>query len=108
MTDSSRTGVLARIHHLLALAASDNEHEARNAAIIAARMIRSEGVLLSLPHDSRSAGPTAPTEGLAPIVIQSKFSGLCRSCGSAYAIGDRVQWARGRGAAHATCPWGLS
>lgn len=108
MTDSTRTGVLARIHQLLALAASDNEHEARNAAIIAARMIRSEGVLLALPEYSRPTGASAPTEGLAPIVIQSKFSGLCRSCGSSYAVGDRVQWARGKGAAHVTCPWGLS
>lgn len=107
MTDSDPTRLLERLNHLIALAASPNENEARNAAVFAVRMIRNLGVTLSLgPRPGEAQAPRAPASGLAvPVTIQSKFDGRCRSCGTGYAVGERVRWARGKGAAHVACEW---
>lgn len=108
MTVSSRTGAVARIHSLLALAMSGNENEARNAAMIAARLIVAEGIVLTAPSELATTGEPSTSSVLAPTVIASKYTGVCRSCGAGYGVGERVQWARGKGAAHLACPWGLS
>lgn len=110
MIDSAPAKLLERIHHLIALAASSNENEARNAAVVAVRMISNFGVTLSIgapPAEVRAQH--APSSELAvPVTIQSKFVGRCRSCGAAYAVGERVRWARGKGAAHVSCAWSSS
>lgn len=107
MIDAAPERVLERIDRLMALAASANENEARNAAALAVRMIRYFGVTLSLGGPSRDIhAERQPSSGLAvPVTIQSKYDGRCRSCGAVYRVGDRVQWARGKGAAHVACVW---
>jgi len=38
------------------------------------------------------------------MVIQAKYEGTCRKCGGPIAVGDTIEWEKGRGAAHAECP----
>lgn len=101
---------LDRIHKLLALAASPQEEEARTAAALAAKMIRAFGVTLSIggAHTGGArVGDETPSTLMKPRIITSQYSGLCRTCGNGYAAGDRIQWLRGKGAAHTTCAWVL-
>lgn len=35
--------------------------------------------------------------------IRSKYSGICRTCGRPYEVGQSVFWVRGKGTKHAEC-----
>jgi hypothetical protein len=59
-----KQGVLEKVIKLLALAASPNEHEARTAAVMAAKLIRQHKLVLSLPPTTpRPAKGTSPYPG---------------------------------------------
>lgn len=38
------------------------------------------------------------------MVMSAKFAGRCRKCGGSIHVGDRIEWSKGEGASHATCP----
>jgi len=38
------------------------------------------------------------------MVITAKYAGKCRKCGGHINVGDQIDWERGRGATHITCP----
>lgn len=97
------TDVLDRVRKLLALATSPFPEEARTAAVKAAQLIREHGIEL---HEHGAAPrPAAPTQ--EPMrerrIIVSKYDGTCSACGEYYEAGERVAWARGRGALHVAC-----
>lgn len=64
--------ILERIEQLMALATSPNEHEARNAAMLAVQLMRKHKVVLSIPAGARAPSPprgtsrTTPSRGTAP------------------------------------------
>ncbi len=106
--------ILAKIEKLIRLATSPFPEEARTAAHKAAQLIRDHGIVLSIPPvtGARRAEPAAPRprpptaaqeEMTKRVVIVSKFSGFCRVCSSDYQEGERVAWARGKGAIHTAC-----
>jgi hypothetical protein len=105
--------LLERVQRLLALAASPNENEARNAAILAARLIREHRIVLSLPARPTPAGtPRRRTPGSrraarkvadAPERIVSPLGGDCRQCGARYGRGEEILWFSSGGGMHATC-----
>ena len=108
---------VTKIEQLLALAVDPaaSAEEARTAALIAARMIRSSGLQLAAPGATPVSTPSAPP---APewkrnerppggYRLSSKFGGWCRQCGRRYDVGDAIWWAPGvRGAVHYACPRG--
>ena len=49
--------ILERLQRLLALAESPNEHEARNAAMLAVRLMRQHGVTFSVPPTRTTPTP---------------------------------------------------
>jgi hypothetical protein len=123
--------VLDRVNKLLALAASSNMHEARNAAVLAARLIRDHGLVVREPEE-RPAAPRRPTpkparvktpvpkrktpgskRGVhavrdAPSPIVSPLGGECVVCGKRYRAGDEVLWSDAEGGIHPAClgSWG--
>jgi len=38
------------------------------------------------------------------MIITSKYSSTCRTCGGRITPGERIHWARGQGARHLRCP----
>lgn len=109
---------------LLALAASPNEHEARNAALLAAKLIREHGLDLvdrrpppkktpsaaarrSTPHDKRtrksSGGGRTRAVPDAPVKIASPLGGDCFHCGRRYRAGTDIYWSDSRGGMHPDC-----
>jgi hypothetical protein len=113
--------ILERIQHLLALAASPNENEARNAAVLAAQLIRKHNVLLTMPA-SRSSGkhtavrdPAPPPRRKTPSSkrvkrvadpaerITSPLGGECIHCGERYKPQQTVYWFSSGGGMHVRC-----
>lgn len=104
------SGILDRVHRLLALAASENENEARNAAVQACRLIRKHDLRLSHPNPVSNVPthePVAPTRGtvvdldeLQAMVIKAKLSTPCLDCGERIEPGVLAWWMRGRGMVH--------
>ncbi len=118
--------ILDRIQHLLALASSPNENEARNAAVLAAQLIHKHGVLLTMPA-SRSSGKHAAAKAPEPERaastsrrktpgskrvkrvadpaerIQSPLGGECIHCGERYKPRESVYWFASGGGMHVRC-----
>lgn len=109
---------------LLALAASPNEHEARNAALLAAKLIREHGLDLvdrrppgkrtpsaaarrATPHDKRtrksSGGGRTRAVADVPVKITAPLGGDCFHCGRRYRGGTEIFWSDSRGGMHADC-----
>jgi len=115
--------VLDRVKKLLALAASPNEHEARTAALLAAKLIREHGLELvdrrparKTPPATRRATPTTEkrarkssgggrTRAVAdvPSRITSPLGGDCCHCGRRYRAGAEIYWFDSRGGMHPDC-----
>ncbi len=106
--------VIDRVHKLLALAASSNMHEARNAALLAAKLIREHDLELRereapkrktprpTPRPRRpSSKKNAKLE--VPPVIESPLGGDCVVCGKRYRAGTRIHWSDAEGGIHTTC-----
>lgn len=87
-----------RVRKLVALAVDSgaSESEARTAALIACRLIRSAG--LHVVAEEAPALPPAPRR-----LIRSKYPGTCGLCGDVYEVDDLVAWAPGAGAQHRSC-----
>jgi len=107
---------LLRLKFLLALATNESTHEeeARTAAMLAAKLIVSKGLVVSLPRSddvetafldsilgrSRSAPPPAPPPRRAAVEdsddlrsrrVRTRFAHRCRRCGTMVGVGD-VGW----------------
>jgi hypothetical protein len=120
--------VIERVHRLLALAESPNEHEARNAAVQAARLIRQHKITLLLPESPlehratppprQSPAPRQPTPAPkrrtpasnrakriadVPTVITSPLGGDCIECGGRYRAGSTIYWLASGGGIHGKC-----
>jgi Protein of unknown function (DUF2786) len=120
--------VLDRVRKLLALAASSNAHEARNAAYLAAKLIREHGLELHEPATPRRVTPTPRrTPGAtrrttpsaqrrtpgskrgvravpdAPVPIESPLGGDCVVCGRRYRAGSEILWSQADGGIHPAC-----
>ena len=116
--------IIDRIQHLLALASSSNENEARNAALLAAQLIRKHGVQLMMPASRVSSGKHAATKAPTPEPtprkktpgskrvkrvadpaerIQSPLGGECIHCGHRYKPRESVYWFSSGGGMHVRC-----
>lgn len=142
--------ILVKVQKLIALAASDNESEARNAAHAACKLIREHQLVLSekqidfgfvppgnTPSWSRPKKSEKSSRDNTPfwsretktqvkppprqeddfssfneppsgasfkrVILKSKYSGVCKECGSPFEPGDRVAWMRGHGSIHESC-----
>ena len=38
------------------------------------------------------------------MTITAKYAGTCKTCGGHISVGDKIEWERGSGASHCTCP----
>jgi hypothetical protein len=125
--------VLDRLEDLLALAASPNENEARNAAWLAVKLIRKHRLVISLPpanarfrakarsepeipaqarRRSQPNVPAAPRRrsprsGKAmpdpPEKIVAPLGGECVVCGARYRGGSTIFWLPSGGGMHLHC-----
>ncbi len=100
--------ILDRVKKLLALAASPFPEEARTASFKAAQLIKEHKIELRLPGAAWAPPPSASPPSAKPKeqdrrIIVSKYEGWCRVCSSEYAVGERVAWAREKGAIHVKC-----
>lgn len=117
------SAVLERVKKLLALATSPNEHEARTAALLAAKLIREHGLELvdrrstarktppatrrATPPEKRtrksSAGGRTRAAAEAPSRITSPLGGDCWHCSKRYRAGSEIYWFDARGGMHPEC-----
>jgi hypothetical protein len=112
------SAILERVRKLLALAASSNPNEARNAAVLAARLIREHGLEVverptrRTPAATRRPTPkerARPSSGSsrrvvdAPTKIKSPLGGDCAHCGRRYRAGTEVHWSDAVGGIHEAC-----
>ncbi len=109
--------VLERLQRLIALTESPNEHEARNAAVLAVRLIRQHRVAFTLPEAAHRATPTAGTRRRTPasasargkrvadipVEIKSPLGGDCVECGGRYRSGASIYWMQSGGGMHPRC-----
>jgi hypothetical protein len=109
--------VVDRVNKLLALAGSSNIHEARNAALAAAKLIREHGLLVreadterrktprptprSTPRPRRPSSKKTRAESLA--TIESPLGGDCIVCGKRYRAGTTIHWSDADGGIHVDC-----
>ena len=102
MPSRSMQPVLQRVQHLIALSSSPNENEARNAAVLAVRLIRGHSLVVSAParkpsgHATKRASSGARRGADAMEKIRSPLGGECVSCHLRYRAGAEVYWARER------------
>jgi Protein of unknown function (DUF2786) len=106
------SSVLDRVRKLIALASSPNEHEARNAAMLAVRLIREHRLVLSAPArristpraTARATPPRGARRAREPAEeIRSPLGGDCVGCGGRYRRGETVWWFPSGGGMHAGC-----
>jgi hypothetical protein len=109
--------VLERLRRLIALTESPNENEARNAAVLAVRLIRQHRVAFSLPEPSERTTPNAGTRRRTPASsssrkrrvadipteIKSPLGGDCLECGGRYRAGASIYWMQSGGGMHPAC-----
>jgi hypothetical protein len=123
--------ILERVHHLVALSASPNENEARNAAVLAVSLIRKHGLVITMPARTtpgatRAHAPAAPrtsssgarrqsqthkTPGSKRVKrvadpaekIVSPLGGECSHCGQRYKAKETVYWFSSGGGMHEKC-----
>lgn len=111
--------VLQKIQALLALAASSNLDEARNASYVAVKLIRQHHIVLvhpatqtgtSFPPPSVPMGKAVPAKKRkAPTPddgwksIKAKFGGSCKWCGKRIEQNAPIYWSKDHGAYHPVC-----
>jgi len=113
--------VVDRVNKLLALAASPNMHEARNAALLAAKLIREHGLEIrerdgaprkATPRPTPRPAPRATPKprrpsskknARVPPIIESPLGGDCVVCGKRYRAGSTVHWSDADGGIHPAC-----
>ncbi len=110
--------VIDRLQKLLALTASPNMHEARNAALAAAKLIREHDLEIkereaprrktprptprSTPRPRRPSSKKNARVEIPPI-IESPLGGDCAVCGKRYRAGTEVHWSDSAGGIHTAC-----
>ena len=125
----SGKSVLERLEHLIALASSPNEHEARNAALLAVPLIKKHKLVVALPRtksdpafhrDDREERPppsnrSTPTprkrssgKGVKRVVdlpdkIVAPLGGECIECGGRYRAETTILWFSSGGGLHVKC-----
>ena len=108
--------IVDRVNKLLALATSPNMHEARNAALLAAKLIAEHGLEIRERDDSHSGPrrktprptprpkrPSSKKNLRVPPVIESPLGGDCVVCGRRYKAGTEVHWSDAEGGIHTAC-----
>ncbi len=103
--------VLERVGHLLALSSSPNENEARNAAVLAVRLIREHRLVVSMPRATPTPGKKktpGSKRGVRKVAdpperITSPLGGECIACGTHYRAGQHVFWFASGGGMHIRC-----
>jgi len=98
--------IVDRVNKLLALAASPNLHEARNAAVLAAKLIREHGLVVQEAGRKVTPKPRRPSSkknARVPPIIESPLGGDCVVCGRRYRAGTDVHWSDAEGGIHTTC-----
>ena len=108
--------IVDRVNKLLALATSPNMHEARNAALLAAKLIREHGLeIRERHHEARKTPrptprptpkprrPSSKKNLRVPPIIESPLGGDCVVCGRRYKAGTEVHWSDAEGGIHTTC-----
>jgi len=111
VSTSGASAIIDKVSKLLALASSPNENEARNAALKAAELIAAHHLQLAPKTAIRTLRPFAARgdgrrgEQVRPILITSRYAGICRACRRPYEIDDLIHWLRGHGAVHHGCSW---
>lgn len=112
--------VLAKVRALLALAASQNIDEARNAALAAAKLIREHNIILTLPAASIGVSFPAPKVSKMRIRVReqprppvepddewrkmkAKFDGYCKWCSKSIRKNESIYWSKENGAYHPNC-----
>ncbi len=106
--------VVDRVNKLLALASSPNMHEARNAALLAAKLIREHGLEVrerrNTPRPRATPRPTpkprrpsSKKNVRVPPIIESPLGGDCAFCGKRYRAGSEVHWSDADGGIHPAC-----
>jgi hypothetical protein len=104
--------IVDRVNKLLALATSPNMHEARNAALLAAKLIREhdlelrerEGVRRKTPRPTpKPRRPSSKKNMRVPPIIESPLGGDCVVCGRRYRAGSEVHWSDAEGGIHTSC-----
>jgi hypothetical protein len=118
--DISRcVSIVDRVNKLLALATSPNMHEARNAALLAAKLIREHGLEIRereasprrktpRPTPRPTPKPRRPSSKRnarveVPPIIESPLGGECAVCGKRYRAGTPIHWSDADGGIHTTC-----
>lgn len=94
------------MNKLLALATSANMHEARNAALLAAKLIREHGLVVQEPGRRATPKPRRPSSkknAQVPPVIESPLGGECVVCGRRYRAGTEIHWSDAEGGIHTAC-----
>ena len=99
--------IVDRVNKLLALAASPNMHEARNAALLAAKLIREHGLEIrereARRKTPRPKRPSSKKNLRVPPIIESPLGGDCVVCGRRYRAGAEVHWSDAEGGVHTSC-----
>ncbi len=108
--------VLERLQRLIALAESPNEHEARNAALLAVRLIKQHKITFTIPEPVAGARRATPGGGTrprsssksrrvadVPAEIKSPLGGDCVECGGRYRAGSTILWMQSGGGMHPSC-----
>jgi hypothetical protein len=88
-------------------------HEARNAALLAAKLIQEHGLEIRERPDSqrrktprptpRPKRPSSKKNLRVPPIIESPLGGDCVVCGRRYKAGTDVHWSDAEGGIHTTC-----
>jgi hypothetical protein len=98
--------VVDRVNKLIALASSPNANEARNAALLAARLIREHGLEVR-ERKGRTPAPRRPSSKKNRRVdlhdIESPLGGECVVCGRRYRAGAKIAWSDVEGGMHPAC-----
>ena len=106
-----------KVEQLLALTASDNIDEARNAAYAAAKLIRLHKLIVRAPAPFFSTSFPAPsvrvtTRKRKPVKqplsdgwrrMKAKFAGSCKWCFKAVEQNETICWSADHGAYHTKC-----
>ncbi len=117
----STKNVLLRLEQLIALASSPNEHEARNAALLAVELIKRHKIELRMPPGRvatpaprntprgtpkrKSSGSKRGVRTVAdpPERIVAPLGGDCISCGGRYRSDQPIYWFASGGGMHVRC-----
>jgi hypothetical protein len=102
--------VLERIEQLMALATSPNEHEARNAALLAVQLMKRHRVVLTMPRQTPAPTTTKKKSSKnvkrvadPPEKIVAPLGGDCVVCGGRYRADQVVWWFPSGGGMHVKC-----